>query len=382
VLFQGNIALLAGETFPTCRNPAFGTAMEQLISAKKKPVRPLSVLGKIAVAGATVYAVRKLAARKLPGETVHPDADLNGKVALITGGSRGLGLALAFEFGARGCRLALCARDEQELNEACLLLSEKGIDAVSFPADLSHANEAAPLIERVIQHFSKIDILVNDAGMIQVAPLSSLTHDDFEAAMNLMFWGPVNLTLAVLPHMMERRSGRVVNITSVGGRVSVPHLLPYSCAKFAFVGFSSGVAAEVKGRGVHVLTVVPGLMRTGSFLNAEFGGKAKREFTWFGLLGNAPGLTIAADDAARQILSALDKKAFNLTISLPAKLLVGAEALLPDTTRTIMSYMNAILPGARHATPKTRGKDLDPDMGRVFHAATTLGRDAARTFNE
>jgi short-subunit dehydrogenase len=268
------------------------------------------------------------------------------------------------------------------LNEACRRLAEKGIEAVSFPADISHANEPVPLVQRVIQHFGRLDILVNDAGMIQVAPLNSLTHEDFERAMNLMFWGPVNLTLAALAHMTERRSGRVVNITSIGGRVSVPHLLPYSCAKFAFVGFSSGLAAEVKGKGVHVLTVVPGLMRTGSYLNAKFGGDAKKEFTWFGLLGNMPGLTVAADTAAREILEALDKKEFNRTISFPAKVLVGAEALMPDTTRTIMSYVNAILPGAQYPTPQTPGKDLDQNMNRVFKAATTLGKEAARTFNE
>ena len=340
------------------------------------------MLGKIAVSGATVYAVRKLAARKLPGETVHPDADLRAKVALIVGGSRGLGLALAFKFGKRGCRVALCARDEDELNEACRRLAEKEIDAVPFPADISHANETATLIQRVLQHFGQLDILVNDAGMIQVAPLNSLTHEDFETAMNVMFWGPVNLTLAALPHMTERRSGRIVNITSVGGRVSLPHLLPYSCAKFAFVGFSSGLAAEVKSRGIHVLTVVPGLMRTGSYLNAKFGGKAKKEFTWFGLFGNMPGLTVGAEDAAQQILSALDKKEYNCTISLPAKLLVGAEAIMPDTVRTIMSYVNAVLPSAKHPTPQAAGKDLDPQTSGVFQAFTTLGQRAARTLNE
>lgn len=356
--------------------------MEKSVSAKHKSARTLSILGKIAVTGATVYAVRKLASRKLPSEEAHPDFKLRNKVVLITGGSRGLGLALAFEFGARGCRLALCARDESELNEACQRLEIRGIEAVAFPADIGHPSEITPLVQRVIQHFGQLDILVNDAGMIQVAPLNSLTHEDFESAMNLMFWAPVNLTLAALPHMTERRSGRIVNITSVGGRVSVPHLLPYSCAKFAFVGFSSGLAAEVKGNGIHVLTVVPGLMRTGSYLNAKFGGQAKKEFTWFGLLGNMPGLTVAADTAAREILTALEKNEFNHTISLPAKMLVGAETLMPDTTRTIMSLVNAILPGARYPTAQKQGKDLNQDMNRVFQAATTLGKEAARTFNE
>lgn len=357
--------------------------MKNSVNSGRQPTGKLSILGKIALVGATVYAVRKLAARKLPGENPQPaTVSLRNKIVLITGGSRGFGLALAFEFGARGCRLALCARDEQELDEACRRLSAKGIEAVSFVADISDPNEAETLVTRVLQHFGRLDVLVNNAGQIQVAPLSGITHEDFESAMNLMFWAPVNLSLAALPHMEQQGSGYIVNITSIGGRVSVPHLLPYSCAKFACVGFSSGLAAEVKSRGIHVVTVVPGLMRTGSYLNAKFGGKAEAEFTWFGMLGNMPALTTSADSAAREVLTALEKKQHNCTISFPAKLLVGAEALLPNTTRTIMSYINALLPSAKAPTPQRAGKDLTPAFNGLFQAFTALGKKAARTFNE
>jgi NAD(P)-dependent dehydrogenase (short-subunit alcohol dehydrogenase family) len=345
--------------------------------------RALSILGKVAVTGATVYAVRKLALRIMPGETAtKKTGDWRDEVVLITGGSRGLGLALGFEFGARGCRLAICARDEEELNEASRHLAEKGVEAIPFVANISRQTEAETLIDRVMQRFGRLDVLVNNAGEIQVAPLNALTHEDFESAMNLMFWGPVNLSLAALQHLAARRSGQIVNITSIGGRVSVPHLLPYGCAKFAFVGFSTGLAAEVKSRGVHVLTVVPGLMRTGSYLNAKFGGKAKQEFKWFSLLGNLPGLSTPADAAARDVMTALDKKQYNCTISVPAKLLVGAEAFLPNTTRTIMSHVSAVLPSAQSPSRKAPGKEFDSGMSSVFEAFTTLGRRAASKFNE
>lgn len=185
--------------------------MNRSFSVTRGAVRPLSLLGKIAVTGATIYAVRKLASRRLPGEKTTPQerqqADFwRNKVVLITGGSRGLGLALGFEFGARGCRLALCARDEEELDEACRRLSEKGIEAVPFVADISHQSEAERLIKEVVQHFGRLDVLVNNAGEIQVAPLNALTHDDFESAMNLMFWAPVNLSLAALPHLAAEKS--------------------------------------------------------------------------------------------------------------------------------------------------------------------------------
>ncbi len=350
--------------------------------ARSQSARSLSTVGKIAVAAAAVYAVRKLSSRKLERQRTRHAAGLQNQVVLITGGSRGLGLALAFEFGARGCRLALCARDEEELQQACRLLAEKGIEATPLVADINHQPETKFLIERIIQQFGRLDVLVNNAGEIQVAPLEALTLADFENAMNLMFWAPVNLSLAAIPYMAERHSGAIVNITSVGGRVSVPHLLPYSCAKFAFVGFSSGLAAEVKSRGIHVLTVVPGLMRTGSYLHAEFGGRAKKEFTWFGLLGNMPGLTVAADSAAKAILSALERKQYSCTISLPAKLLIGAETLMPDTTRTLMGFVSRILPDAAGPTSKGTGKQLNPQSNSAFQAFTALGKQAARTFNE
>ena len=356
--------------------------MPAIAPRRRKGFRPLSFLGKVAATAATVYAVKKLASRPLPGEEIEPPKPFLHKIALITGGSRGLGLALAFQFGSRGSRLALCARDQEELNEACHLLAQKNIEAVGFPTDISKPAEIVPLVERVIQHFGRIDILVNDAGLIQVAPLDSVRHEDFESAMDLMFWAPVNLSLAVLPHMAQQKSGSIVNITSVGGRVSVPHLLPYSCAKFACVGFSTGLAAEVKSRGVHVLTVVPGLMRTGSYLNAQFGGKAKQEFTWFGLLGNLPGVSISAEKAAGQIIDALAKKQFECTVSLPAKVLVAADALMPNTTRSIMSAVNAVLPSASVHTHQKPGKDFEPQMNSVFDAFTTLGKQAAGRINE
>jgi short-subunit dehydrogenase len=307
--------------------------------------------------------------------------DLRHKVVLITGGSRGLGLALAYEFGHHGSRIAISARDANELDEACRRLQQQGIDATPFVHDIANPAEAAQLIQEVIARLGAIDVLINNAGMIKVAPFETLDHTEYERAMNLMFWAPVNLSLAVLPHMQSRGGGNIVNITSVGGRVSIPHLLPYSCAKFAFVGFSTGLAAEAKPKGVHVLTVVPGLMRTGSYLNAEFAGDAQKEFAWFGILGNLPGFTVAADYAASEVREALENRQFNCTISLAAKILVGLEALAPDVLRTVLATIKEILPEDGSSAAK-QGKSLNPAFGKLFQAVTTLGRTAATRLNE
>ena len=311
-----------------------------------------------------------------------PKIDLRDKVVLISGGSRGLGLALAREFGNHGSRIAACARDATELDEACRRLRQEGIEAAPFQCDITNRSELQTLVQRVINEFGSIDILINNAGFIKVGPFQAFSDSDFEYAMKVMFWAPVNLSFAVLPHMLKHQSGNVVNITSIGGRVSVPHLLPYSCAKFAFVGFSTGLSTELKSRGIHVLTVVPGLMRTGSYLNAEFTGSAKQEFAQFSLLGNLPPFSVAADYAAARVRRALETQRYTCTISIPAKLLIAAEALLPETTRATFEFVTRHFLPRSEQTDTVVGKALNARFGKVFHALTILGRAAALRFNE
>lgn len=348
-----------------------------MISKQQASVSTGSLLGVAGICAAAIFG-----ARKLLGSISRPRFDLHGKTVLLTGGSRGLGLAMAREFGSQGARLALCARDVAELERACTFLETKGIEARPFTADLTQPNQITSLVEGVIGHFGSIDVLVNNAGRISVGSFDSFTHQDYEDAMNLMFWAPVNLTYAVLGHMRERRTGHVVNITSIGGRVSIPHLLPYSCAKFALVGFSTGLGAELKESGVHVLTVVPGLMRTGSYLNAEFKGAANEEFAWFGLLGNLPGFSVAADYAAESVRIALETGEQVCTISLPAKVLAAIEGLAPEVNRAILALADRFaLPSSTRKDSKS-GKALNSSLNALFQGLTALGRIAAIRLNE
>ncbi len=341
--------------------------------------------GRASVATAGIAFGMGLAARVAPARKA--EADLRGAVALVTGGSRGLGLALSRELVQQGCRVAICARDESELEAARidLQLQEFGAEVLVIPCDVSDQTQVAAMVETVTQHYGRIDILINNAGIIVVAPVETLTHADFERVMAVNFWGVLNPTLAVLPAMRARGSGRIVNITSIGGKISVPHLLPYSCAKFAAVGFSEGLRAELADTGISVTTVVPGLMRTGSHLHAEFGGEQQAEYRWFALNASAPyPIAIGADRAARIIVRAAKRGQAECTYPVSAVLAARLSGLLPSTTSNALTLIDRFLPRSPLAAAGTSpGATIDADLDSpLLRAATVLGRAAADEYKQ
>jgi NAD(P)-dependent dehydrogenase (short-subunit alcohol dehydrogenase family) len=200
-----------------------------------------------------------------------------------------------------------------------------------------------------IERLGRLDVLVNNAGIIQMGPLDHMTTADFDEALQVHFWGPLYLTLAARPHMRRQGGGRIVNITSIGGRVSVPHLLPYCASKFALVGLSDGLRPELAREGIAVTTVCPGLMRTGSPVNALFKGQRPEEFAWFAITGSLPMTTIDADRAARQIVEACRRGDAERVITVQAKLAILARTLAPELVADGLTLMNALLPGATEA---------------------------------
>jgi short-subunit dehydrogenase len=327
-----------------------------------------------AAAGLTVrYIVRQ--SRRISFE---------GKVVLITGGSRGLGLILARQLAERRARVAFCARDEAEIAIAKSDIKNhhpQMMEPLGIACDITDREQVKRLVARVNHELGPVDILINNAGMIQVGPQSTMDWSDYETAMRVHFWGPLAAIQAVLPGMLRRQSGRIVNIASIGGQIGVPHLLPYCASKFALVGLSESLRAELASEGIQLSLVCPGLMRTGSHHHARFSGKHRAEFAWFSVGAASPLLAMDADRAARQILNACEYGDPQIVLSWPAQLASWIHANAPGVTAEALALMNRCL-------PKTNGSSAHNVPGSESHSSlipgwlTALGDRAARRNNE
>lgn len=263
---------------------------------------------------------------------------------LVSGGSRGLGLLLARALAAKGARVALLARDHGELRAAERDVAAYGGEVMGIVCDVSRREQVEEAVDRIRLRWRTIEVLFNVAGVIRVGPMQEMTSEDYAEAMGVHFWGPLHLTRAVLPGMRAHGGGRIVNITSIGGVISVPHMLPYSASKFALVGLSEGLRAELLQEGIYVTTVVPGLMRTGSAVHAEFKGRHQQEFAWFSIAAAAPLLAMDAERAAGRILEACRRGQAHLVLSLPARLGTFIHGLAPGLTSNALGMVNRLLP--------------------------------------
>jgi NAD(P)-dependent dehydrogenase (short-subunit alcohol dehydrogenase family) len=265
------------------------------------------------------------------------------KVVVITGGSRGLGLILARQFCAEGARVALLARDPNELADAREELAPLGGEVLTISCDLLEREQIDAAVQQVVDHFGGLDVVINNAGIIEIGPLEHMQREDLERAMKLHFWAPFDLIRRALPHLRRRGGGRIVNIASIGGKMAVPHLAPYCASKFALVGLSDALRAELARDRIHVTTVTPGLMRTGSQGNAKFKGDHLAEYAWFSLSTSLPFTSMSAELAAKQIISACRRGSPSLTIPLVARAAVLGSTLFPNIAGSIMKVINSIL---------------------------------------
>lgn len=309
---------------------------------------------------------------------------LRGKVVVVAGGSRGLGFAIANEAVKRGAKVALCARDEDEVKRAARALRKDEADVFAEVCDLRNEGETREFVARVENALGPIDVLVANAATIRVGPIESMTADDFHEAMASTFDTALHSSLSVLHGMIARKKGSLVFISSIGGKIGFPHLATYSAAKFAEVGYAESLSAETAKHGVHVLTVVPGLMRTGSQLHAEF--SSEDEFAWFGLSATAPLISIDADRAARRILDAVEKKKTYLAFTPEARIAGRTNSLLREVWATAMTLTASMLPNAKDHAPHHKADEGEWIAGLSESSAVQLaerrGRSAAKRYGQ
>lgn len=287
-----------------------------------------------ATLGCGAVAVRRARQRRA--------CDFERRSVLITGGSRGLGLLMAARLLDEGARVTIAARDEAELERARRKLPSRYGELTCVVRDVANRADAEAMVTEVVTRTGRIDVLINNAGVIKVGPLAHMNVGDFEEAMAVHFWGPLHAMLTALPVMRQQRFGRIVNIASIGGHVGIPHLTPYCASKFALVGLSDSIRAEVARDGIYVTTVAPGLMRTGSPFNAWFKGQHRAEFTWFTILDSLPALTVSADTAADTIIEACRHGDAYRSIGWPARAGAIANAVAPALVATTTALANTI----------------------------------------
>lgn len=266
---------------------------------------------------------------------------LDGKVVVITGGSRGLGLVLARNVRRQGGRVALLARKAEELARAA---RELGDDVLTLQCDLRERAQIDAAIATTADHFGAIDVVINNAGIIEVGPYQHMSGDDYERALEVHLWAPYHVTMAALPHLRRRPEARIVNITSIGGKIAVPHLAPYCASKFAAVGFSDAIRSELARDRIFVTTVAPGMMRTGSHVNAQFKGDHGAEFSWFAASASLPVLSMSAEHAAAAILRACKRGQPFLALGLSTKLAIAANGVAPNAVARALNLVAGFLP--------------------------------------
>ncbi|HEY4357507.1 MAG TPA: SDR family NAD(P)-dependent oxidoreductase [Acidobacteriaceae bacterium] len=314
-------------------------------SSRRRP-NPL-LLAALVAGGAAVTAAATLAAvRALRATPIAP-----GSVVLVTGGSRGLGFSIASRFAHQPVKLVLVSRNRADLEEAETKLLElyphlRPEDFYLIAADLANADECRRVVSETIARYGRIDVLVNNAGIITVGPVEAQTVENFEQTMRVNFFAAFHVTWAALPHMRSQqplagtRRAAIVNIASVGGKLAVPHMLPYSAAKFALVGFSEGLNAELYGTGVQVTTVCPGLMRTGGEAHAHFLGNIEAEKRWFNFAAKTPGLATTPEHAANRVYQAVEQGRGEIIITPQAWMGARIAGFAPNTVQFANALAN------------------------------------------
>lgn len=192
---------------------------------------------------------------------------------LITGASQGIGRETALLFARNGYNLALAARNSERLETFAKELRAANYSARAISTDVKDPEQVKTLVEKTIVYFGSIDVLVNNAGIYISGPVEEFTLEDWHQAIDTNLWGYIHTIHAILPHLLEQGKGTIVNVSSIGGKVPLPYLLPYTTSKFAVTGLTEALRTELSPKGIHVCGIYPNLIKTHLLERAIFRGK-------------------------------------------------------------------------------------------------------------
>lgn len=192
---------------------------------------------------------------------------------LITGASQGIGKATALLFARKGYDLVLAARKVDRLDAAAGEVQALGRAALTVPTDVRDPEQVNTLVNKALEHYGAIDVLINNAGIYVSGPAEQFSLEDWHQVIDLNVWGYIHTIHGLLPHFLERGSGTIVNMSSIGGKVPAPYLVPYSTSKFAVTGLTQALHSELKPKGIHVCGIYPNLIKSSLMERAIFRGK-------------------------------------------------------------------------------------------------------------
>ncbi len=230
---------------------------------------------------------------------------LKDQVAVVTGGGRGIGRAIAETLAQHGASVAVLARSVNELEETVALIHAAGGRAWAYPCDVADADS----VKRVFEHIGAVDLLVNNAGIIgPLRPISETQAEDWWRTMEINLKGPLLTTEAVIPGMIARRRGRIVNVSSGGGTFPTPNFSSYGVSKTALIRFTECVALELKSFGIAAFSISPGTVRTAMSETSLNSADGKKYIPWFSRIFDE-GLNLPPERAAQLVLTLASGKA-------------------------------------------------------------------------
>jgi short-subunit dehydrogenase len=253
---------------------------------------------------------------------------IEGKVVFITGASDGIGAATAGEFRKRGAQLALVARSEDKLRRVASRSDLVVAGDVTDPADRERA------VRQTLDRFGVIDILINNAGRGLYSPSWKAPLAETRTMFELNFFAPLALAQLVVPGMQQRRSGMIVNVSSIAGKVTLPWFTLYSAGKYALGAWTNGMRMELKRYGIHCMTVCPGYVKTGFQQNVYVGQPPDR------VLKGRNTIAITAAQCARAIARGVERDARTVMTPWFGWLFVAAARLMPAFIDARMTNMN------------------------------------------